>query len=142
MTKKLLLAIALLSCFSTAGHAQSQFQSPGSALVQAEPDGAVPFTGTWNGKFEGDKFGTLTVTVSADNVAKIHCVSGGSGRTVDISVPVEETGVIAMSDKSSVLAGMKVIFHGMLTHSGTASGTWEVPFLGVKGTWEAKRRPS
>jgi hypothetical protein len=101
---------------------------------------SVPFPGVWTGSFAGDSEGTINVVVSADNIAQVTCVTYETGRTFELSGPVEPSGSVTAIEKSFGPSGIKVRFKGQLSNHGTATGTWDNAFFGLKGTWKAERK--
>ncbi len=99
----------------------------------------VPFQGEWEGRFAGDSAGNIKVTVGANDIAKVTCTTE-AGRTFEMYGPVEASGAVTAIQNSFGPSGIKVRFKGTLTHGGTATGTWDNPFFGLKGQWQAARK--
>ena len=132
------LAAALASLAVAAPQAKPD--APNKTEKAAEKAEAnVPFQGAWEGRFSGDSLGNIKVAVTEEGIAKVNCVIDDSKREFNLDGPVEASGEVTAIEKSFGPAGIKVHFKGKLTRKGTASGTWENPFFGLKGTWEATR---
>jgi hypothetical protein len=140
-------SLALLSSLFIFTGAAFAATPESAAPVKAKPPVAqpteavenVPFHGVWEGRFSGDSEGNIKVTVSADNAARVICVTDETGRTFELEGPVRPTGEIVAVEKSFGPSGLKVRFKGMLTPRGTASGTWENAFFSLKGEWQTRR---
>jgi hypothetical protein len=111
-----------------------------AAQPAAKPSEDIPFHGNWVGRFAGDSVGNITVTVGADGIAKVTCITDETGRTFELSGPVEASGAVTAIENSFGPAGIKVRFTGQLTRKGTASGTWGNAFFNLKGEWQATRK--
>lgn len=147
MPKTLICLLSGLLILAAPGHATNQpaIPEPAAPAPQARPDAAppsqadIPFHGEWEGGFTGDVAGDIKVTVGANDIAIVSCTTR-KGRHFKMSGPVNASGVIEAVQNSFGPAAIKVRFEGKLGHDGTASGTWNNTFLGLKGVWRASRQ--
>jgi hypothetical protein len=111
-----------------------------SSASKSAAQGVAVYAGDWTGDYLGPDSGTVSVTVEPDGSVHGQGLSAITSIGFNLVGKVSGTGQVELTKQAAGMTSTGGVFHGSMSNTGQAKGTWSIPAFDMDGTWQLHAR--